>query len=517
MATTVQAVRIGRVTRGVLANVLGQGITACTQIVLVPIFLAHWGKQLYGEWLTLSAFVTYLAIIDFGMQNFVVNRLNQCYVTGDMREHRRVLHSALSMSLAFSITAVLVAVPVLIMAPIGKWFHFSVTGHATASAVAIILMFQVVGAVPNGLIGGIYRSVGEYPRGQMVTNGRNLGVLCLSVIAILAGGGPLGVASAQLTALTLASAFMWRDLHVRHPEIRLGVREADFKLARSFLGPSALFFLIQVSMALTVQGSAILAGIVLGAVSVAVFVPLRTLSNLVRQVIGAVFSALWPEFTALEAAGEYPALRKAHVLAAKLLVTVSGAAAVFLHFAGRDIVRLWTHDRIPYDPALMDAFLGLVLFQAVWLAPSLVLASSNNHKQMALANLFASVAGLTLGYLGLRRYGLSGLVYGIWIADSGVCGTVVVVKACGLIGERLWRFVGGVPMRGAVMLLCLYLILRALAAGLAGVGTPLVRVACLGAASSAAAIVLAYVLYLGRSERSKVTDWVRHSASAFVG
>ena len=509
-ATTTGEIRIRRVSRGILANVLGQGITACTQIILVPVFLERWGKQLYGEWLTLSAFVAYLAIIDFGMQNFVVNRLNQCYVTGDLRRHARVLQSALCLSLVVSLAVILLAAPLLSFAPIGRWFHFSVTSQRTASAVAILLMLQVVFAVPNGLIGGIYRSVGEYPRGQMITNGRNLAALCLSIAAVVAGGEPLAVACAQLAALVLASGFMWWDLGHRHSEIRLGVRDADWRLALSFLGPSSLFFLIQLSMVLTLQGSTILVSAVVGAASVALFVPLRTLANLVRQVIGAMFSALWPEFTALEASRQYGVLRQAHLFAAKVLVTLSAAAAIFLHFAGRDIVTFWTHNRIAYDPALMDAFLALVLSQAVWLASSLVLASSNNHRQMALANLVASATGLALGYAGLHRFGLPGLLYGIWIAEFSVMGMVVVVKACMLLGQNLAQFAFEIPLRGLLVPLFLYVLLRGVANAMAGDGHPLWRVMCLGCASAAGALTLAYCFYLGRAEKARVKTWLRH-------
>jgi O-antigen/teichoic acid export membrane protein len=507
MATAAETLRIRRVTRGVLANGLGQGINACSQVVLVPIFLTYWGKQLYGEWLTLSAVVTYLAVIDFGMQTFVVNRLNQCYANHDSREHTRVLQSALALSLLFVCSASLLAAPVLLFAPIGRWFHFAVTGRWTASAVALVLMMQVLGAIPTGLIAGVYRTVGEYPRGQMVANGRNVAVLCLAVAAILAGGGPLAVACVQLGALVLAGGFTWWDLARRHPEIRLGIKQRDLRLAASFLGPSSLFFLIQLSMALTLQGSAILIGAVMGAVSLAVFVPLRTLSNLVRQLIGALFSALWPEFTSLEASRQYEALREAHIFAAKVLVTVSAAAAVFLHFAGRDIVAFWTHNRIPYDSALMDAFLGLLLSQAMWLASSLVLAASNNHREMALVSLGAAAVGLGLGYVGLHRLGLAGLVYGVWSADFLLTGSVVAVRACRLIGQSFARFSVEVPLRGGLVAVCLYVLVRLVAGSVAAAG-PGLRVAAVGSASAVLALLLAYGLYLSASDRSKVLNWL---------
>jgi len=265
------------------------------------------------------------------------------------------------------------------------------------------------------------------------------------------------------------------------------------------------------SMAMTVQGSTILVGAAIGAISVAIFVPLRTLSNLVRQVIGTLFSALWPEFTALEASRQYDALRRAHLFAAKVLVTISAAAAVFLHFSGETIVAFWTHKRIAYDSVLMDAFLLLLLSQAVWLASSLVLASSNNHKQMALISLAAASTGLGLGYVGLHRFGMAGLVYGIWVTEFSLTGTVVVTKACNLIGQSVGRFVAEVLGRGAVMAGLLFGAISLLA-GMEIPGSRLVRVALLGGASAVVAFALAYALYLSSVDRAKIRVWLGHFA-----
>ena len=117
-------ITVGRVAKGFLANSLGQTINAVAQIVLVPVFLAYWGRERYGEWVTLSAVIAYLAIIDFGMQMFVVNRLNQCYVNRDVEEHTRVLQSALLVSVLFSVAALAISALLLLFAPIGTWFHF---------------------------------------------------------------------------------------------------------------------------------------------------------------------------------------------------------------------------------------------------------------------------------------------------------------------------------------------------------------------------------------------------------
>src|ERR1051325_2162324 len=80
-----------RTVLGTVANLLTQVVNSASQLILVPIFLIAWGNQTYGEWLTLSAAVAYLWMLDFGVQTYVVNRLKQCYLRGAVDEYKRIL------------------------------------------------------------------------------------------------------------------------------------------------------------------------------------------------------------------------------------------------------------------------------------------------------------------------------------------------------------------------------------------------------------------------------------------
>src|SRR5262249_4256724 len=154
-----------------------------------------------GEWLTLSAAVTYLSMLDFGMQMFVVNRLNQCYVREDYKEHARTLHSALLFSLTVAGAALLFATPFFLLVPLESWFRFTQTSHARVVVIEFLLCAQVVGALPCGLISGVYRSMREYPREQMVFNVRTTLSLLFTVLIVAQGGGLATVAGVQLAVL----------------------------------------------------------------------------------------------------------------------------------------------------------------------------------------------------------------------------------------------------------------------------------------------------------------------------
>ena len=86
--------------RGFLSGLTAIGANQVVYIVgnlaVVPLFLAHWSTQRYGEWLTLSSLVGYLSTLDMGMNTAGGNRLIQEYARGDFDSYRRYQHSALA-------------------------------------------------------------------------------------------------------------------------------------------------------------------------------------------------------------------------------------------------------------------------------------------------------------------------------------------------------------------------------------------------------------------------------------
>jgi O-antigen/teichoic acid export membrane protein len=104
------------------------------------------------------------------------------------------------------------------------------------------------------------------------------------------------------------------------------------------LSPSLLFGLIMLSMALTLQGPVLLMSKAFGGAAVALLVTTRTLSYVIRQVVGQVQIALWPELTRLDAVGAERALRLGHRLLMTASVALSAAFVGALWFEGASVV-----------------------------------------------------------------------------------------------------------------------------------------------------------------------------------
>lgn len=451
--TTKRALRL---TQGTLANVLGQALNIAGQLAQVPILLASWGTQLYGEWLALSAMVAYLSTLDLGMQTYVVNRLNQCHARAQGEEYTRVLHTGLLMTTVIPFAGFLLLLPLIFMAPLTGWLQLKSTDPSGASWVTAILSLQMVYAIAYGMIFGIYRTIGEYARGQMISNLRYLFNLTATVLVALSGGHLKALAVAQLGLIVFTSALIFIDLRRRHPEIHIGLSRADWRLGVEFFWPSMTFLAIQVVLALGLHGSTLLVSGMFGAAALVVFATLRTLSNMVKQAAATIQLALWPEFTTLDALSEVETLRHLHLLGTKIMMTVAVCASVFLMTAGDRLVQFWTRGRVTYDPALMLAFCVLACSQSHSFCTSVLMSASNRQSTLFWYSSIATVTGLGAGFALAQWFGLTGFVYGMAAADAVICAFAMPMRVCRMIGESRIKFLSEVTFRSAVVLVATY-------------------------------------------------------------
>jgi O-antigen/teichoic acid export membrane protein len=496
--------RFNSVATGTLANVLGQILNIGGQLALVPILLHYWGTEIYGEWLALSAMVTYLATLDLGMQTYVVNRLNQCYSVNDMEEYTRVLHTGFLVNLLIPALGFAVTLPLILMAPLTKWLQLRDTDPSTAAWVTVLLSLQVVYSIGYGVVVGIYRTINEYARGQMIMNVRFLFNVLLTVGIVLYGGQMRAVATAQLALLVATSILVYIDLVRRRPEIRIGFSRADWRLGLQFIGPSSMFLGIQISGAVAIQGSTILVSSMFGAATLVVFASLRTLSNMIKQATATVQLALWPEFTALDAQSEQKSLRMLHLLGAKVVMAIAVCSTVFLITVGDRLVAFWTRGRIAYDEALMVALLVWACSQAHWFSSAILISACNRQKIVLRAHATAAIGGFLLGYVLAHWFGVVGFVYGLAGADIVICGIGLPYLACKTIGESRLKFFNEVTARSALLLAATYFGVRFVLplAGAAGNGVR--DFVSAGLLTCILGAVAAYVMALNSFERNRL-------------
>jgi O-antigen/teichoic acid export membrane protein len=422
-----------RLIQGIGANFLGQIINLASRVLLVPLFLTAWGARVYGEWLLLSSIVAYLSLTDLGGQLYIINRLTQAYAQHDIPLFRKILHTGLGLFLVLPLAVFLIFVGVILFFPPGYLLQITVTSPTVVFLVLSILAFQLVFSLPQGILMGVYRSVGLLPRGVMLGNLMQ-GLIILFVAAgLLLRCGMLTIVILQvLPALIITLIALW-DLNRIFPQFNvLSLQEADFSFGLSFVNPSFYFMLIQIAQACSIQGMVVIVGIVLGSVQVVVFATLRTVVYSVRQVLGLLAQSAWPEMTRLDAErnNDKLALLFRGILRTTLVATT--CLVIVFHFWGGTIYHAWLGDRVAYSQTLMDLFLLYLVLLLVWNSCGNLLMAVNQHYAYSLVVFASSLLTIGLAYLGGLRYGLSGVVVALIIGDG-------LVPLC-LVPYLLYRY-----------------------------------------------------------------------------
>lgn len=487
-----------RITAGVAAAGAGHVINLGWQLVAVPFFLWAWGAERYGEWVTLYATVAYFTLVDAGWTMYVTNRLTASYGVNARAEFQRVLETAVSLYVLVVTALTLSGAAVLAFAPVDRWLAFHRMTGGAASLVAVLLLCQLMASIVQGLLIGIYRTVGEFARGQWMANLDQALTAALTIMALSLRWDPTGVAAIQIVPVAVVTAVVLLDLRRRHGWLRVRVSNVDWSLARSFVTPSLLFAAIQVSLAVTVQASVLVVNAVLGATAVAVFATVRTMANVNRHVVNVVSHAAAPELTRLDAQHARPQLQIAHRLMVKTSLAGTAAVAMALHFCGRDVVAAWTRGRIVPSSALVDALLAFTVVQAVWVTSSFFPLAFNRHRTVAAGYVASSVLGLGLAIVLIRPMGLVGMPVALLCADLATCAWFVPTHVCRLVGDQTRAFWSDVVLRGAPVLLLAWALARAVSGA---VGPMAARIAAVASVEAAVFVGVGGAVWLRREDR----------------
>jgi O-antigen/teichoic acid export membrane protein len=407
-----------RLIQGIGANFLGQIINIASRVLLVPLFLAAWGAQVYGEWLLLSSIVAYLSLTDLGGQLYIVNRLTQAYAQRDIQLFRKILHTSLCLFLIIPLAAFAVFVGIIRLFPPRSMLQITVTSPVVVFLALAILAFQFVFSLPQRILVGVYWAVEMLPRGVMLTNTMELAILILVGLGLWLKAGLVAIALLQTLPFLVLAVVSARDLNRRFPQFHLlSLKEADLSFGLTFIKPCLHFFGIQMAQAFSLQGTVLMVGAVLGSVQVVVFATTRTIINLIRSFFSQISHAAWPELTRLDSQGDeekffllFRGLFRTTLIAAVLLMAL-------FHFWGGDIYHFWLRRAVAYQQRVMDLFLLYMGQFMIWISCSHPLMATNRHRTLAKMMLVSSLLGLGLAYLGGRRLGLPGVILGMITAD----------------------------------------------------------------------------------------------------
>lgn len=392
-----------------LGNAVVRGIRMAEQLLLVPVLLAGWGAEQYGEWIALISIASFAAIANLGIGHAALSDIVLCFASGRKEDAARsFLTSVVAMSAALAIGFLLLS-GVLVLFGLQPFITLNSISPAEARTAVLLLSATVLlSFYAEPLTGVLGAAVGAYAANTIYSASKIVELLGIAA-AVYFGAGPVTVAAIMLAGILLnllvdTVVALWVA-----PWISFRPRDFDVRVLDRAWKASLGFFALWVCVnLLNLQVTRLVVFHFFGATALAVFAVLamyirtaRAMTLMIAQSAQIEIGRIYAQERADGVRPLVEAMIGWAVLTVSLLLVAAIAIAPF-------VIPLWTHGQVPINWAL------LVLLALV------AVAGTCFDMLMATAAALSRVGWVAIGYGTGLAAGLAGAVLlnpwtGVWI------------------------------------------------------------------------------------------------------
>lgn len=427
-----------RIARGIAANGFAQLVTLLVTFVSVSFFYRFWGKDLYGEWVILSAVPTYLTMSDLSFGTTAGSEMTMLVAQGKRIEALRVLQSAWLLVTGVSLAILVIALTAIHFIPLSHWLKLYILSDREALGILAVLLIGVALSQQGGLIDGMFKCSGAYAQGIFLLNLIRLIEFVCGVGVLLFKGDPWIFAMTQVVPRAACYMVCFAILRKRAPWLHLGWSYADKSVLKPLVMPALTFNGFNLGYALSIQGLVLMVGAHGTPADAAVFSNMRTLSRVVLQGASAIANSLWVELSSTIAQSNFALARKMHRRSSQVSLWLVLPSLVAMYFVGKPVFMLWTGEK-RFDDRLFLTLLGVTLLGSIWAISFVVPLSINKHQKTAFTFVLTAVGMLLLANGLMSVMGTIGAAVALLISEA-VMVVFVMTRALGLLGDQVGPF-----------------------------------------------------------------------------
>ncbi len=418
---------LSRILKMLAAFFTGQGVSVVAQLLVPPLFINRYadGVEVYGEWIALSAAVTYLGTLNYGIQTYANNQMTILYNGGDVEQAKALQANALRLLLLLVGCLAVCGATVLDM-PVGRWLGLTHVGSRAASVTLYLLMLGALSTMLMALVANSYMMVGKMHRGANWLIFQRLAGSFVIAVCLWYRASFVVLALVQLVITLVFTPLVLLDVKKNAPIVMPSLRYGHWNQIGALVRPSAHFGLLALSGFLIWQGPLLIIQKVLGPSSVAIFSLARTVFSMSRQGLAILSFSIGQEITLLIGQRDWPKLKRLYDLSERvvlLLVPVFSAGVLLL---SPFLMAVWLHKRDLYQPSLCLVMAIISAVMGIKEHKSQFQASSNQHERLAKFSVGAYTIMLIVAAVLLRPFGVLAFMFA-WLAAE-IAQTVYILR-----------------------------------------------------------------------------------------
>lgn len=441
-----------RIWGALIANGFSRVIRIAEQLVLVPLLLAGWGIEIYGEWIALISIAMFVGIANFGIGHTAASEI----VLQHARNDNAAATTTFVTSMLATTFAIVVSLSLLIaivsVADIKLLVSIRALDSGDARLIIVVLSLAILFGFYSEPLGGVLNAA----IGAAVPNFIYAATKAIEIgaigTAIYFGARPLSIAALMVLASLANVAILVAVSVVFVPW--LSFRPSNFRLevisqnARTAFG----FFAIFVSFNIFgVHVPRLIVSHELGAIALAAFTIMMTYSRTARNAATMISQAMQVEVGRTWAGGDKERSgRLVEAMVNNALSAVVVLLAIELTMAPL-VIPAWTHGQVTVDWKLLIALAAVALVGAYFDAIFIAAAALNRVGKIAIwySTGLAAALGTSFAFLPLTG---SVSTLGILMLLPELAGawsaTDIISHATGRFRIRLFSTLGSLPKLG---------------------------------------------------------------------
>jgi O-antigen/teichoic acid export membrane protein len=404
------------IVRNIGANLFGVVINLFNQILLVPFYLIYWGKDLYSDWIVISAISSFLLISDLGLNTVISNQFSIEYSKGNLIRCEKLLVSSYFFVILIGVIVLFLSFLTTNIFDLTEVLGLYVVDRFSANIILILLIFLVFLNMFNNSINSIYRALSLTSRGVICDNVTRITEFCILFLGILLKWDLKMIVFVYVIPKIFLLIFKFVDTN-RLFSYRFYFSNIDFGILRNFIKPSISFMAFPIGNAIIIQGYVLLVNRYFSASELVLFTTTRTMVNFIKTTMGTISTAVWPEFTVSYGKADFTRVRKIHRLSVLVSFILTLLISCFLLIFGENIFDIWTNGLVDFDYYLMGSFILLLIANNFWYTSSVTMMATNNHFKLGIYYFISAVLAIFIGSMLIEFKSLPIMILSLLIMD----------------------------------------------------------------------------------------------------
>ena len=396
--------------KNIIANFFGIGVQLLNQIILVPLYLSFWNVDLYSDWIVITAISSFFGMSDIGLNSVTANQFTMSYAKGDFKECRSLLTNNYLLIFSIAIIALSGSFIYISCFNINTSLSLHVLSRLDSSYIFILLIIQIFIGMGTSVIDSIYRANSLNHKSVYLGNIGRLSETLVILFSLILGVPMTLMVTFYLLPRCIVCIYKLIDTHKIFP-YRFRIKDIDYGLFKKIFIPSITFMSFPMGNAIVYQGFTLVVNKFFGAESVVLFNTTRTMCGFLRQLLGTLQAAVWPEYSIAYGKNDIVRMRTLHRKAFSIATFGALSIGLLLLIFGPSIYDFWTHGKIAFSYPLMIAFLVVFISENTWSTSSVCLMATNKHSQTGIAYILTAIISICFAA------GIAHLIYSLPLVE----------------------------------------------------------------------------------------------------